>query len=95
MTEIHSSTPSAALQTSNTHGRTTVPLLGVEIDALNTDELCKKIVGFASLDSTRTVMYVNADCMLIALKNEAYRQVLNSADLVYADGVGVVYGVSL
>ncbi len=95
MTEIHSSAHSAALQTGNNHGRTTVPLLGVDIDALDTAGLCRKIVDFASLGSTRSVMYVNADCMLIALRNEEYRQALNNADLVYADGVGVVYGAKL
>jgi len=40
-------------------------------------------------------MYVNTDCMLIAAKDTKYRQVLNDADLVYADGVGVVYGAKL
>ncbi len=95
MTEIHSSISSAALQAGNNHGRTTVPLLGVGIDVLDTEGLCRRIVEFAGCGSTRSVMYVNADCMLIALKNEEYRQVLNNADLVYADGVGVVYGAKL
>lgn len=95
MTEIHSSASSNASQASNTYDRTTVPLLGVEIDALDTRGLCRRIVDFAGCDSTHSVMYVNADCMLITLKNEAYRQVLNNADLVYADGVGVVYGAKL
>lgn len=35
-------------------------------------------------------MYVDADCLLKAADNEAYRRVLNAADLAYPDGVGVV-----
>jgi N-acetylglucosaminyldiphosphoundecaprenol N-acetyl-beta-D-mannosaminyltransferase len=33
--------------------------------------------------------------MLISIKNERYRQTLNRADLVYADGVGIVWGARL
>jgi N-acetylglucosaminyldiphosphoundecaprenol N-acetyl-beta-D-mannosaminyltransferase len=40
-------------------------------------------------------MYVNADCMLLANKDKKYRKILNGADLVYADGVGVVYAAKL
>jgi len=75
--------------------RETINLLGVEIDVLDTEGICKKVVEFTAQDSTRTVMYVNADCMLIAKKDKKYQQVLNNADLVYADGIGVVYGAKL
>jgi len=75
--------------------RETVDLLGVVIDVVSTDGLCRRIVEFAGQAKTRTVMYVNADCMLLADRNPQYRQVLNNADLVYADGIGVVYGAKL
>lgn len=75
--------------------RHTINLLGVNIDVLDTLGLGDRIIEFASGNSTRSVMYVNADCMLITRKNEKYRQVLNRCDLVYADGVGVVYGAGL
>lgn len=79
----------------NPRERNTVNLLGVDIDVVDTDGLRDKVVEFAAQGATRTVMYVNADCMLLARKNEEYRKVLNDADLVYADGVGVVYAVKL
>ncbi len=75
--------------------RQTVTLLGVNIDVVDTAGLCQRLVAFSALESTQTVMYVNADCMLISQKNEKYRQTLNGANLVYADGVGVVHGVKL
>lgn len=75
--------------------RDTINLLGIDIDALDTTGLRDKIVAFTQTKTARTVMYVNADCMLIARKNKQYQHVLNQADLVYADGVGVVWGAKL
>ena len=75
--------------------RETINLLGVKIDVVDTAGLCRKVVEFTTRNVTRTVMYVNADCMLIARKDKKYQQTLNDADLVYADGIGVVYGARL
>lgn len=75
--------------------RQTIDFLGVQVDVLDTRGLCERVVNFASEDKQRKVMYVNTDCMLLSLKDKAYRQILNSADLVYADGVGVVWGARL
>lgn len=86
--------PGLALQDEG-KGRSTVNLLGVNIDVVDTEGLRGKIIAFAQQESTRSVMYVNADCMLISQKDWAYRQVLNGADLIYADGIGVVYGARL
>lgn len=75
--------------------RNTVSFLNVRVDALDTRGLCDRIIQLAYGDRTRKVMYVNAHCMLIARDDEQYRRVLNRADLVYADGVGVVWGARL
>jgi len=76
-------------------GRKTINLMGIRIDALDTMGLCRKVVDFAGRKEQHTVMYVNADCMLIAQNNKQYQQVLNRGDLVYADGIGVVLGARL
>lgn len=39
----------------------------------------------------RTVFYVNSHCLNLASAAPAYKAILNNADLVYADGVGVVW----
>ena len=72
--------------------RKTINLMGIRIDVLDTAGLCRKVVDFAGFKEQHTVMYVNADCVLIAGKNKPYLQALNGADLVYADGIGVVLG---
>jgi len=41
------------------------------------------------------VTYLNAYCANLALKDNKYRQILKKADLVYADGFGVVLGARL
>ncbi|MBI5198315.1 MAG: WecB/TagA/CpsF family glycosyltransferase [Nitrospirae bacterium] len=75
--------------------RRTMDFLGVRVDAVDTPGLCRRIVAFAEGGRQRKVMYVNADCILLALKDVGYRGILNRADLVYADGVGVVLGARL
>ncbi len=76
-------------------GRRTIDFLGVRVDVVDTGALCARVVGFARDPKPHRVMYVNADCMLLALRDEGYRSCLNRADLVYADGVGVVWGARL
>ncbi len=75
--------------------RDCIDFLGVKVDRIDTTSIVDRMVKFASGKLQRTVMYVNAACMLIAEKDPLYRQALNSADLVYADGVGVVLGARI
>ncbi len=75
--------------------RNIISFLGVKVDVVDTRELCERIVSFALTGDKRQVMYVNTDCMLLARKNHLYKKVLNRCDLVYADGVGVVWGARL
>jgi N-acetylglucosaminyldiphosphoundecaprenol N-acetyl-beta-D-mannosaminyltransferase len=75
--------------------RQTVELLGVTVDCVDTAGLLEKVLAFTDQAAASRVMYVNTDCMLLARENDEYRQVLNRADLVYADGIGVVYGARL
>ncbi len=75
--------------------RQTIDFLGVRVDVLDTGGLRDRILAMARGTGPHRVMYVNADCMLIARENSRYRQALNRADLVYADGIGVVWGARL
>ena len=75
--------------------RNTINFLGVNVDVLDTDALCDRILLFAKEKIKSKIMYVNADCMLIALKDNLYRKILNQAELVYADGIGIVLGARI
>ena len=76
-------------------GRNSIKFLGVQVDTVDTQGIFDRVLNFALEDKQRKVVYVNTDCMLLSLKDEVYRNILNSADLVYADGVGVVWGARL
>ncbi len=75
--------------------RATVRLLGVTIDAVDTGGLLARVLELLDSGARSTVTYANADCLLKATRDREYRRALNSADLVYADGVGVVLGAKL
>jgi N-acetylglucosaminyldiphosphoundecaprenol N-acetyl-beta-D-mannosaminyltransferase len=73
-------------------GRVAVRFLGIPVDAVDTGGLLARVLGLLESGRRTRVMYVNADCMLKARRDEAYRGALAAADLVYADGIGVVMG---
>jgi N-acetylglucosaminyldiphosphoundecaprenol N-acetyl-beta-D-mannosaminyltransferase len=70
--------------------RKTVTILGVKIDVLTPPELIERIDLLLEDNTKSTVFYVNPDCLNKAYVDGNYRKILNSASLVYADGVGVV-----
>ena len=72
-----------------------VIILGVKIDVLTAPELIEKIDQFLEAREKSAVFYVNPDCLNKAHVDEDYRRILNSASLVYADGVGVVIASKL
>jgi N-acetylglucosaminyldiphosphoundecaprenol N-acetyl-beta-D-mannosaminyltransferase len=71
--------------------RGVIELLGVRVAALDTGGLQTRILEQLQRSGQSRVMYVNADCMLKATRNAKYRSILNRADIVYADGLGVVW----
>ena len=72
--------------------RNIINFMGVNVDVVDTKGLYNRIIDFAQNNKPHKVMYVNAYCMLIAQKDDEYREILNSADLVYADGISIVWG---
>ena len=75
--------------------RHTINFVGVHVDVLDTQGLYKRVIDFARDNKPRKVMYVNAHCMVISRNDEEYRNILNAADLVYADGMSLVWGAKL
>lgn len=80
--------------------RNLIHFLGVNIDILDTTELYKRILDMVNLcktykHKTHKVMYVNAHCAVVSKKDTEYCKILNSADLLYADGMSIVWAVRL
>lgn len=67
-----------------------VEILGVNIDALTMEESAEKILRFLGEDRAHSVYTPNSEIIMAALKDPHFCEILNSGDLVTADGAGVV-----
>jgi len=68
-----------------------VNILGVNIDKVTiseaTDEICKMLKE----DGNHSVFTPNSEIVYLAYKDKSFTNLLNSADMLTADGIGVVY----
>jgi N-acetylglucosaminyldiphosphoundecaprenol N-acetyl-beta-D-mannosaminyltransferase len=72
-----------------------VDILGVQVNCTQRDRFLQIPIKWAQAPVQRTIMYVNAHCLNLATNDPDYRAILNSVDLVYADGFSVVLGAKL
>ena len=69
----------------------TTRILGVQVAGVDRQTLVEQVIAWAEGKETRLVSYVNAYCLNLAARDTHYQQQLNQMDLVYADGIGVVW----
>jgi N-acetylglucosaminyldiphosphoundecaprenol N-acetyl-beta-D-mannosaminyltransferase len=69
----------------------TFEVLGVNITCIDKNGIITQILDWCMGTTRRTITYVNAHCINLAVVDNEYRSILNHADLVYSDGVGVVW----
>lgn len=68
-----------------------VEIMGVRVMAIEQHRLVEQVLAWVRAEAQHTVTYVNAHCLNLAVENPAYREQLNHTDLVYVDGIGVVW----
>jgi len=68
-----------------------IEILGVNIACLDKDSLLNIACRWARTSEKHFITYVNAHCLNVAHSLPNYRNILNNADLVYSDGVSVVW----
>jgi len=69
-----------------------VNVLGVMVDKVNVEEASDMIVDFVkTTDHPRTVFTPNSEIIMAAYRDAGFCNILNSSDIVTADGIGVVY----
>lgn len=68
-----------------------VDILGVGIAKITEAEAVDSIVSMLDDVGTHWIFTPNSEIMLMAYKDEEFCRLLNSADLLTADGIGVVY----
>lgn len=73
----------------------TVEILGVPVACLEMAGLISTVLEWSREGAGRSVFYANAHCLNLAWEDAHYRRILQQADLVYADGVSLVWGSRL
>lgn len=81
----------------HTHGgdRLKTEVLGVLFDNLTRQEAAQRGAQLLAEDKFHYVVTPNPEFILAAEKDEEFRAVLNGADLVLPDGIGVVYSAKI
>ena len=68
-----------------------VDLLDVRVAGIDRKRLVDQVLAWVRAGERRIITYVNATCLSLASESPSYRAFLNRADLVYVDGIGVVW----
>ncbi|MBQ9756918.1 MAG: WecB/TagA/CpsF family glycosyltransferase [Clostridia bacterium] len=71
--------------------RKTVEILGVNIDSMTFDGAVETAQGLLSTDGVSTIFTPNPEIIMCAKEDSLMKEILNSADICTADGIGVVY----
>lgn len=72
--------------------RNTVDVLGVKIDKVTFDEALDIAQGLLASEGASAIFTPNPEIVMMARDDIEMREILNSAELCTADGIGVVYG---
>lgn len=68
-----------------------VNILGVQVDMVNIRQAADRIMQFFNEPKVHKVYTPNSEIIMAAYKDESFRELLNNAELLTADGIGVVY----
>jgi len=71
--------------------RACIRILGVPIDCVTMDQTLAKLETFLAADQPRLVVTADATAIVIAHEDAGFRQLIESADLVTPDGIGVLW----
>ena len=72
-----------------------INVLGINFDNLTLEQAAEKGAEMLREDKFHYVVTPNPEFILSAEKDEAFRSILNGADLVIPDGIGVVYAAKI
>ncbi len=70
-------------------------ILGVEVDTLTNKEVLDKVDLFLKEEGMKTIFTPNPEMIMATREDEYFMEVLNSANIVIPDGIGVVYASKL
>lgn len=67
-----------------------VNILGVKVDRIGINDAANKIFKFLSGDKCAKIFTPNSEIIMMGYNDKEFAKILNSADLLTADGIGVV-----
>lgn len=73
----------------------TVNILGAKVQKLTMKEAAHIAMSFFDSEGKKVIYTPNSEIILYASKNPEFMPKLNGADLLIADGIGVVYGAKI
>jgi N-acetylglucosaminyldiphosphoundecaprenol N-acetyl-beta-D-mannosaminyltransferase len=65
------------------------------VGCVNLSGILRRVSEWCQAAELRTILYVNANCLNLACQDAGLRRALNAADLVYPDGISVVWSSRL
>jgi N-acetylglucosaminyldiphosphoundecaprenol N-acetyl-beta-D-mannosaminyltransferase len=71
--------------------RDIISILGVKIDKITLNGAAERVRGFLTDDKTRVIYTPNTEIVMEARKNSDFKELLNRADLIIPDGIGLIY----
>ena len=75
--------------------RDTIDVLGVKVDRITFDDALMRAESLLESDGVSAIFTPNPEIIMAATEDEEFRNILNSADLCTADGIGVVYAARI
>ena len=72
-----------------------VEILGVRLDDVTLNETLDIIEDFIASGQPHAIVTTNTEFVMAAQTDEEFRNILNSADLSFPDGVGLIWGLRL
>lgn len=77
------------------YGIPTVDILGIKIHALSWAEAMSRLEDFIKSGKPHHVVTVNPEFVMLAQKDMEFRDLLNTASLAFADGIGLLLAAKL
>jgi len=66
-------------------------ILGVLFNNISPEEACDTAISFLERGTPAVIFTPNPEMVMLARKDAGFKHILNSADLVIPDGIGIVY----
>ncbi len=70
-------------------------VLNISFDVLTMNEVIKKANEFLNTEGNKYIVTPNSEMCIVAKEDEKFRNILNKADLIIPDGIGVVFASKL